>query len=427
MSKFQLILTGIFAAFIVLGIMFFAFSRGNKVPVANLTLWGTYSSEAFTRAFNDSTLAKNEVFTIRYVEKNPATFDQEFIEALASGTAPDLVLLPHDMLLKHEARMFEIPYGTYSERAFKDTFVEEGELFLRENGIVAFPLAVDPLVMYWNRSTFTNASIAQPPAFWDEFYTLAQRLTQKDGAFNLVRSTVALGEYSNVQNAKEILSALFLQAGTPIIEGSGSRRQSALSNSYGLPVSPAVASLTFFTEFSNPAKPFYSWNRSLPNSQNMFTAGDLAVYFGFASELQSIRLKNPNLNFDVSSFPQSRTASRKTTYGKMASLAIVRATRNVSASYVALGGITARENAAIFANALRIAPTRRDLLASAPSDAYGQILRDGALWSKAWSDPDTVATDRMFRDLIETITSGRSRLDAALRQAHLSLQDLLGR
>ncbi len=43
----------------------------------------------------------------------------------------------------------------------------------------------------------------------------------------------------------------------------------------------------------------------MSDSKNMFLAGDLALYFGFASELDDLKNKNPNLNFDVTLFPQT--------------------------------------------------------------------------------------------------------------------------
>ncbi len=427
MSKFQLVLTGAFGVFIIIGVFAFAFFRGDSGEKVSVTVWGTVSQQVWNASFFETTLSKDKLIQISYVEKSPNTFQQQFVEALADGRGPDIVFLPHEDILRNSSRIFPIPYTAYSERDFKNVFIEEGEIFLQGDGILALPMLVDPLVMYWNRDIFTNASLANPPAFWDEFYTLSQTLTQKDGAFNIVKSAVALGEYSNVANAKEILSTLIFQAGGAITSSDGNRFYSALLDNFNLPVAPASAALTFYTEFSNPAKPFYSWNRSLPFSQNMFTSGDLAVYFGFASELKAINLKNPNLNFDVASLPQSRTNLRKTTFGKMHALAIVRNTSNVSGAYSAIVNLTTPEVSIIFSQNLQIPPARRDLLLQRPSDGFSQVFFDNALWSKAWRDPDAVATGRIFKDLIETITGGRARFEQAITRAHQELQNLLQR
>lgn len=425
MSKFQLILTGAFGVFIIVGILAFAFFRGSGGDQVQVTVWGTVPQQIWNNTFSQTELSKDKLVKISYVEKTPSSFQQSFIEALADGRGPDVVFLSHEELFKNSSRLFPIPYQTYSERDFKNTFVEEAELFLQSDGILAFPMLIDPLVMYWNRDIFTNNSLSSPPAFWDEFYTLSQNLTQKDGAFNILKSTVALGEYSNVDNAKDIVSTLIFQAGGLIIKKDVNRSFSTLLDNFGLPVAPATAALTFYTEFSNPAKPFYSWNRSLPSSQNMFTSGDLAIYFGFSSELDTLRLKNPNLNFDVSVLPQSRTGQRKITFGRMHGLAIVKSARNISGAYSAIVNLTSSPVVQVYVSNLKMPPARRDLLTSRPSDGFSQVFFDSALWAKGWRDPYSLVTNKIFKDLIENITGGRTRFEQALARAHQELQNLL--
>jgi ABC-type glycerol-3-phosphate transport system substrate-binding protein len=159
----------------------------------------------------------------------------------------------------------------------------------------------------------------------------------------------------------------------------------------------------------------------------MFTAGDLALYFGFASELNSIRLKNPNLNFDVAPILQSRTGNRKITYGRTYGLAIVRSSRNVAGAYTAILGLSAPDSVQSFARTLGTPPVRRSLLNERPSDAYLQTFYDSALWSQAWIDPNTTETNLIFKNLIETVTAGRARLETALNRADRELQDLIRR
>jgi hypothetical protein len=42
---------------------------------------------------------------------------------------------------------------------------------------------------------------------------------------------------------------------------------------------------------ASSVRPEYSWNRSLPNSSDAFANGDLAIYFGFASEYAKMKEK----------------------------------------------------------------------------------------------------------------------------------------
>jgi ABC-type glycerol-3-phosphate transport system substrate-binding protein len=426
MSKFQLILTAVFGAFIVIGVMTFAlFKGGSSVTRVQIVMWGTIPQQVLTEVISQSPVSKDKTFSLMYVEKNPNTFADEFVNALASGVGPDIVFLPQEEILKNSNKFFTIPYATYSERDYVSNFIEAANIFMLPKGVLAIPIAVDPLVMYWNKDIFTDNSLSEPPQFWDQFYNLSQKLTQKDGALNITRSTVALGEYQNITNAKDIIAALFFQAGAPIVTRTGDKLRSSIYEGLELPVAPGAAALTYYTEFSNPSKPYYSWNRSLPDSQSMFVAGDLALYFGRASEFSVIKLKNPNLNFDVTTLPQSRTATKKSTFGRLQSLAIVKNSKNVGAAYKAVSALASGDSAKRFADALRLPSVRRDILSKRPTDLTGPVFYDSALWSKAWIDVDTEKTSVIFRNLIEQVTAGKATLDTSLNQATNQLNNLV--
>jgi ABC-type glycerol-3-phosphate transport system substrate-binding protein len=223
----------------------------------------------------------SEKIVIKYVEKKKETLDQEFIEALASGSGPDLIELPHYSIAKNLDKLAIIPFESVSENHFKNTFLEEGELFLQSKGITALPFTIDPIVMYWNRDIFTNLSIVTPPTKWKDFYTLAPRVNVRDTSGNIKQSLVAFGEYTNVSNVKDILSMLILQSGSKIVEGNEDYIYSTIGRAPSSGVAPpAMGAVRFFMEFSKPDKDSYSWNRTLPNSRRMFEAGNLALYFG---------------------------------------------------------------------------------------------------------------------------------------------------
>ncbi|OHA89135.1 MAG: hypothetical protein A2653_02910 [Candidatus Zambryskibacteria bacterium RIFCSPHIGHO2_01_FULL_43_25] len=426
MSKFQIGLLVVFGVFIAIGVAFFALSKGGGgQTTSNVVIWGTMSRGVFSQSFSKLPISKDDTFKVSYVEKPAESFDEDLLEALASGGGPDLIVISQDLIIKYRNKIFPIPYQTISERDFKSSFVEEAEMFLMSDGIVALPLTIDPLVMYWNRDIFTNAGISTPPLYWDEFFDLTKKLTIRAGALNLERSTVAMGEFSNIQNAKEILTTLIFQAGNPIVEWQYNKFVSTLSDRRGEPISPANSALTFYTEFSNPTKAFYSWNRSLPDAQTSFVAGDLAVYFGFASELDYVRRKNPNLNFDVSIMPQSRNSGRNTTFGQLYGLAIIKNSKNIAGAYQIARALTTRESVAAFVENLKLPPPRRDLLAELPSDQFLSVFYKSALWARGWHDPDPEETEVLFREMIESITGGRVRQEQAIADTHGRINLLL--
>ncbi|KKT12584.1 MAG: hypothetical protein UV94_C0043G0001, partial [Parcubacteria group bacterium GW2011_GWC1_43_30] len=50
---------------------------------------------------------------------------------------------------------------------------------------------------------------------------------------------------------------------------------------------------------------------------------------------------------------------------------------------------------------------------------------DAALQSKGWLDPDIMATDTIFREAIESVTSGRARTVEAINKANQEMEALI--
>lgn len=416
MSKFQIILMLVFGFFVLLGVLVFASGWGSgSKTVSRVTVWGTMNSSLFEKFMREAGIDQDKTLSITYVEKNKDTFDTDFIEALASGIGPDLFFLSQDSIVKHQDKIFPIPYKNYSERDFKDTFVEEGELYMTNTGILALPFIVDPMVMYWNRDLFSNVGIATPPKYWSELYDLSTKLTKKDTNLNITKTTLALGEYGNVTHADKILSLFIMQAGNPItMRNSNGTIENLFNQRLSLAAIPAERALNFYTEFSNPLKPFYSWNRSLPDSKSYFLSGDLALYFGFASELSDIRLKNPNLNFDVSQIPQTKDSGRVITFGNMIGLAIPKNSPNIAAAYRVATILTDAQSIAALTRVTSLPPVRRDLLATKPSQQYLSLFYDGSIQSRAWLSPEPKVLGPILKEMVESVTAGRSTIIQAI-------------
>lgn len=424
MSRFQLIFTGALVALGVAGVILFAVAKNKGSQGApQLVMWGTLSASQVSPFLGVMNQDNKDTMNVAYVEKAPASFESDLIAALARGNGPDLVLLPQDLILKQIDKYAVVPYSTFSARTFKDAFVPEGDLFLIPEGIVGFPFSVDPMVMYWNRDMFSNAGIASPPTTWSQFFTLAPQLTVKDSNGNITQSAVAFGEARNVTHFKDMLALLSMQAGTSIVARNSQGYYGSTYEMRGANVAPAESAVTYYTEFSNPTKSSYSWNRSLPNDRAYFIAGKLAVYFGYASEVGAIRAANPNLNFDVAGMPQ--TEGNKMTFGAMNAVTILRASRNTNAALTAAVTLTSAAAQKEWVSQTGYPPVRRDLLTSLPGDAYQAVFWRSSLISSAWLDPNREATTNVFGRVIEGVTSGKLRPSEAVRQGSQEIEALL--
>lgn len=425
MSRFQLIFTGILIALGVVGALVFALSKSSSSQSApQVVMWGSIPSQTVTDFLSKAMQDYRDTVNVSYVQKDAATLESDLIAALARGQGPDMILLPQDLIVKQLDKFYPVPFSTYSERAFKDSFIQEGELYLTPAGIIGFPFSVDPLVMYWNRDMFSDAGVATPPSAWGQFFTLAPAITKKDANGNILQSAIAFGEARNVVHFKDTLALLSLQAGTPIVGRDAT--SGALKSFFGTPGqtgTPGDQALAYYTEFSNPLKASYSWNRSLPTDRSDFIAGKLAVYFGYASELSGIRAANPNLNFDVAMVPQ--TEGKKATFGAMNAIALLRSSKNLAAAYIAAGTLTDAALQAEWVSETGYPPVRRDLLTTLPGDAYRAVFYKSALISAAWLDPNREATVGVFGRLVEDVTSGKLLVSESVQNASQQLDALL--
>ena len=417
---------GIFVLCIVGGVAAFAFYKGtnNNTQLPAITVWGTMADDTFNNYVTQINAVGGQLFKINYVQVSLASFNQEFVKALAKGTGPDAVLIPQDMILANEDKFLLIPYKAFPERTFRETYVPEANLYLRTDGITALPFAIDPLVMYYNRDMFTNAGIASVgtvsnPLRWSQFPALGAKITQKDNGSNIRKSVVALGQFSNIDHAREILGTLLLQAGNPVTIRSTSDNtvSSALGNGVFSGTKSSSEALAFFTSFTDPASPAYSWNRALPSSASYFLAGNLATYFGFASELNDIRSQNPNLNFDVAPVPQPDKATVRTTYGRMYGFSLVKNSANASNAYTILSSLTTAASLSQWTKLTYMPPVRRDLITAGTTDPYLAIFYDAALISKDWLDPNPMATSGIFQSMVQAVTSGSATLGEAIQAA----------
>ena len=415
MSKFQLITLAIFVISIVAGVTAFALYKGGPNPnkLASITIWGTFPAETFNLYVNQVNNLLADPLTIKYVEERPENFSQDFISALARRNGPDAILIPADNILPHEDKIAPILYQNIPQRTFVDTYIQEANIYLDQKGIWAIPFTVDPLVMYWNRDMFDAAGIPTYPKTWDEFTALNKKLTVKDQNGTVHKTAIAMGDFSNVLNAREILASLFLQTSNPITQINSD--QNVVSTiAVGNAANP-VPALQFFSQFVDPTNVNYSWNRSMPDSKKAFLSGTSATYFGFASELASIRARNPNLNFDVASLPQAGSGGTKATYAKMLGFSLVKSSPNTLTAFKVISTLTAPQYMAKLAQTLYAASPRRDVIAQSSPDQYISIFNQSALIAKTWLDVDPVKSEQLFGDMINSLTSGEKTVFQAVQ------------
>lgn len=437
LNIFQVVTIAIFIVVGILGVVLFATSKvGGSGKGYKAVVWGVLPKTTIDQAlapYRDKGTDPN--FT--YVEFPEEGFSQRLLEAVAEGKGPDAIIFPSDIYFGQVNKLATIPSETISARVYADTYIDAANQFAIQGGIKAFPLVTDPMVMYWNKDMFTSAGLLTPPKTWSELANMTNTIARKKDNGVIDRAFVALGEYSNVNHAKEILFTLLSQAGIRLsyYDFGANRYQTGLNKSSSVDTQSGAVSasettrsvMTYYTEFANPLKPSYSWNRSFSSARDTFLANNLALYFGPASEIEYIRSRNPNLNFAVAPMPQE-VPDKKVVHTKTYALGFLVTSTNVSGAYTEVTKFfNTPTMIEALANAMRIAPARRDVLATAKAakqDNELGVVYESAIYGATWTDPSALESDVVFKKLIESITGGGQTLSEAVQDASDRLDSL---
>lgn len=451
-SVWHIILTAFFILVTIVAVLILGgVLPGFKSPPGSERPSGTADEVLFWGFLPEPALSENlELFknqydiTVNYRQIPKANYVDQITEALASGSGPDIWILAEDELISNASKTYRLDASIYSERSFRDQFLDEAaDLLIWSEGYAGFPMTVDPMILYWNRALFRAENLALPPKNWTEFLSASEKLTKIDRSGNILQSGAALGEFSNVRHAKDIFSLLILQSGNPIVAlskatDSGTTRlrfASALAKA-GASTLPATESAArFFADFSDPRKTSYSWSRIFSDSQELFTQGRLAMYFGFGSEYEEIVSKNPHLDFDVAEVPQISASSASgisnipaSVFGHMNVLVISKQStpdkRNAAINlirYLSFDEIAQKT----LAKKLNHAPVLRALLASPKADPVTSVIYNSAIKSRGWLDPDPKETKSIFAEIVNSALSRRELLRDAVDKANQRLGALL--
>lgn len=423
------IIVAIFVLGAVISLLVFSglikIGTNSDVASGKVVVWGTIPF-ATIQTYIDQSKTKN--IDIIYKKQDPQSYEADLVNAFAAGVGPDLFIMPHENILRHVDKIYEIPYASFPKDKYEATYINEAKLFLTKNGILAIPMSVDPMVMYYNKQIISSAFLIDVPRYWEETIPFVAETTLTDANGSISISGAALGTYDNILNAKGILSTLLMQNGNKIVgtDPITNKKRAEISFSENTFTSSEQA-LSFYTSFSRFGNQNYSWNEALALSRESFIAGDLALYFGKMSEVEQIRKKNPNLDFDVALMPQINETSIKSTFGSMTGIAIAKQSKNISAAIAVASKLAGNTISEQLSRDLLVAPARKDLLRNKPDDARLTLFYNSAIIANAWIDPDPEATESLFKNLIRSVNTGSLASSDALRRANADLEIILNR
>lgn len=421
----QKVLMIVFGVGILAGVIVFAIgsSKSGQEQKVTVVVWGVVPRGFIMNAI-ESMNQGNKDITVAYTQKSPEVFHAELLDALASGFGPDVIIYPSQLLGRFVDKVAVIPYAQYPINTFQSQYVDAGSVALIGSGVAAFPLAVDPMVMYFNRDILLNNFLTRTPQYWDEVLDFTKTVTRRNG-LEINQSAIALGSLRNVSHGKSIFSLISMQAGNNLTAISGNRLIAILQNPGNSIIPPVESALSFFLQFSNTQSDVYTWNSGLPRSLDMFLAGNLGLYLGFSSEMQTLRQRNPNLNFDIAMVPQLRSTSRQMTFANVLFVSTTKVSRNPGQAQQIMFQFLMPELHQNMVNNLGYQSARREILAVRSEDPYQTMFQNSAMISRTWLDPVSEETDIIFERMMNSVVSGAENITGAVKKANEEMSRLI--
>lgn len=419
---------GIFAALFSILIFSGKLPVGNKDSQAKgeVLLWGTLPEVEMNKLIQEFN-PKAKTYRVLYREVAASEFNQTLLEALASGTGPDLILAPHQILLSQANRLYPFPIASFSEKTFKDTYVDGASVLFTPSGALALPVSIDPMVLFYNRTLFSKHGIINPPQYWDEILNMAPALTIRNQKGGFDESAIALGSPNTPYNKDIIMATVaelgqaavlrrYREDGTPYLLVTANTPVTTESEIF-----PLATAVRFFAQFSDPTKSSYTWGQFAGNAEDQFIAEKLAMYLGYASELSTLRARNPKADIDMTYFPQTKGYNTFATGGQLYGIAALKTSRNLVTALTVESQFASSGVAPSIAGIIGAVPALR---AHAGTPGLSEVIARSMLIARPWHDSFPSESANLVGMMLSDIVSGRLGPSDAAAVFVSRLQDL---
>lgn len=416
-KKLIFIAGGLLVFVIILGVVIMMSGGSTNNQPISLQFWGVFDDQNDFQAAITEYRKTNPRVQINYKAFSFNDYEPSLINAFASGQGPDIWLMHNTWLPKHMAKIAPLPQkeAQFTLADFQQQFAAVAENDLTDNGqIYALPIYIDTLALFYNKDVLNAAGVATPPRTWEEFNQAVAQIAQIDQNNNINRAGAAIGTAKNINRSTDILSLLMLQSGVPIFDRQNSR--ASLSN-YTSGKDLAEIALTYYTDFSNPAKRVYTWNDAQHYSIDAFREGTAAMMFNYSHQIKTLRQQAPRLNFGIAPIPQL-SSQNPTNYANYWAPTVAKASANTLEAWKFLVFLSSRAGVATYLNATQNPTARRDLIDEQKNDGIELAVFLGqTLTARSWWQIDNIALEQILADMIDDVNFSRRDVRAALKAA----------
>ena len=379
-----------------------------KAAIRPITLnyWTVYNNVSSLEKIIAKYKSVRPHVTVNIKQVRADEFDNLFVNALADNVSPDIVSVQANNMGKYVSRLSPMPpkvkmakitveKGTLKnetivtvdepalpsissiKKNFVSTVYDDVVFADRAYGL---PLAMDTMVLYYNKDLLDKAGIPEPPKTWEDFLKASRAGTKFNIDGEVVQSGVAMGTSNNINNSFEILSLLMMQSGIRMSSGNFATFASGLDKSAGNLV---IEALRFYTDFARPTKEAYSWSEKMENAFDAFTRGKTLFYLGFGYEGSRIRQASPQMNLEVTTVPQLNPDAPVNVANYWIE-AVVKNSRKQSAAWDLVRFMALPENIEAYVKETKQPTPLRSQIAKQQEDPFLAPFALSALTAKNW-------------------------------------------
>ena len=320
-------ITGTSCLALVLMVTLTGCSSKPKVAGPNeLVVWGFVDEDAMKPIIKDFNATKKNV-TVKYFKKNlDADYENASINSILSGQGPDVWAIPNDWVYRHKDKLAPVSDSLLKTKKvtpkdyFADFIIDDSTF---DNKMYAMPASSDVLQVYYNTELLDAARIRARkstsgeegqtinrilnnlPATWEEMEKIVPWITVRSGN-SIQQGGISIGTDENVTNSNDILSLLMIQNQTKMLSEdlTQSTFNLPIKNTAGANIFPGKNALDFYSKFSDPLNPSYTWNTSLGNDVTAFVEGKVTAIFAYSNLTSYLQQSYPQLQFKRGLVPQ---------------------------------------------------------------------------------------------------------------------------
>lgn len=414
-----------------------------------LTIWRVFDGQdTFDKLIEDYRRVHPNV-RITYRKLRFEEYEGELIRALAEDRGPDIFSI-HNTWMKGYRDLIEplpdtvrITYQEIKGTVKKEQVVtvrnertlslrELNDLFVRvvpeyvvypattdgatQNRIYGLPLSVDTLALYYNKDLLDAAGIPQPPKTWEEFQAAVVKLTKFNATGGIAQSGGAIGTGSNVERASDIVTLLMMQSGAQMTDARGQARFAEAVTGSGGRTLPAAEAVRFYTDFANPTKEVYTWDKQFTNSFDAFAAGQTAFFFGYSYHIPLLKARAQKLRYGVAPMPQiDAELQARINYANFWVESVAKKSDNPDWAWDFVQFAAKEKNVQSFLKKAGKPTALRSLVLQQSEDFELSVFVDQVLSAQAWyNGADATTAEKAIERMVDSIVAGTRTVEEAL-------------